>query len=42
MEFGKFPWNEIIATVLPTVLAYFTGRYRDTFKKQQQDKKDLM
>jgi hypothetical protein len=34
MEFGKFPWGEILQIVLPTVLAYFTGRYRSTVKNK--------
>lgn len=30
---GKFPWMEILQTTLPTVLAYFAGRYRKVTKK---------
>ena len=38
---GKFPWGEILAQMLPVVLAYFTGRYRDSYKKTQE-KKDIL
>lgn len=33
-EFGKFPWGEILATTLSTVMAYFAGRYRKLKKDQ--------
>lgn len=33
MEMGKFPWEEIIGSILPTIMGYFAGRYRKVYKK---------
>jgi len=35
MEFGTFPWSEILMNTLGVVTAYFAGRYRDKLKKDQ-------
>lgn len=40
MEFGKFPWHEIISSVVPTIMGYFAGRYRSTSKNQKRRKDD--
>lgn len=34
MEFGKFPWAEILGQTIPVIMGYFAGRYRNAIKKK--------
>lgn len=38
---GKFPWGEILAAVVPTIMGYFAGRYRVVAKDQNRRKDDI-
>lgn len=40
MEFGKFPWGEILGSVLPTIFGYFAGRYRKVTVTKKRRKND--
>jgi len=40
MEYGKFPWDQLIQSLLPIILAYFTGSYKGQMDQRKKVRKE--